>query len=122
MSDQDDSIGDRLLNMVLDEVDDILIFQDDNHSIIWMNRAAQKKLNVVPDKVIGTSCFRLFGCTCRCKDCEADRTIGGPCRSCCCLTVPGSTEKYKCTPVPYHKDGKLVMVVQHLRVCADENE
>lgn len=107
--------AERLLNMVLDEVDDMIIFLDSEHNIIWMNQSAQRKFRISPDKAVGMKCHKLFGCTCRCGNCTSDCMIGGPCNNKCELKITDGETRYVCTPIPYHKDGKLMMVVQHVK-------
>jgi PAS domain-containing protein len=112
---QEDISAERLLNMVLDEVDDMITIVDEDHNIIWMNRSAQKKLDVPLEKAVGSKCFTLLGSTCCCDDCIADSMIGGPHRCGCEFTTRHDSERYECNPVPYRKDGKLKVMVQHIR-------
>ena len=116
---EDLNFSDVLLNMVLDEIDDLIIIHDSSHHIVWMNRAALKVFNKTADEVIGSNCYRLLGRTTCCSDCNAI-TGHTPIHSKEPRIIPGTNEEYDCTSVPYHKDGKVKLVVQHLRPVAKQ--
>lgn len=101
--------------MVLDEVDDMITIVDEDRNIIWMNRSAQKKLDISIDEVVGSKCFSLLGSTCCCDDCVVDSMLGGPHRNGCEFTAQHDGVRYQCNPVPYTKNGKLMVMVQHIR-------
>lgn len=109
----------KLMNMILDVIDDIIIIHDSAHTIIWMNRAAEKAFGKTVDEVIGMKCYELFGNTVSCSDCVANVTnIGSPSNSIKRRIIPGTGIKCDCSAVPYFKNGRLELVVQHLRpVC-----
>jgi PAS domain-containing protein len=107
--------AENILNMILDEVDDMIIINDPDKSVIWMNRAAQRKLNVTIDDVVGAKCYELFGATCCCDNCIANHTLGGPRRCGCRFQGKNAAGEFECDPVPYYKEGKLKIVVQHIR-------
>lgn len=111
------NFSDILLNMVLDEIDDLIIIHDSSHHVVWMNRAALKVFNKTAEEVIGSNCYRLLGRTTCCPDCNA--IVGqAPVQSKEPHIIPGTDEVYNCTSVPYHKGGKIELVVQHLRPVA----
>ena len=111
----DDVSAESLLNMILDKVDDIIVINDPEMNIIWMNRAAQIKLGSSVEDVVGMKCYRLFGATCCCDNCTADHTLGGPHRCGCKFKCGKEVGGYECEPVPYYRGGKLRIVVQHIR-------
>ncbi|MDN5357623.1 MAG: PAS domain-containing protein [Candidatus Methanomethylophilaceae archaeon] len=111
---EEEGFADVLLNMVLDEIDDLIIIHDSEHTVVWMNRAALKVFNKTADEVIGRKCYRLLGRTTCCIDCNVIATQG-PVRCSDPRVIPGTDTQYSCTSVPYFKDGKIQLVVQHLR-------
>ena len=118
----DDISAESLLNMILDKVDDIIVINDADMNIIWMNSSAQRRLGRSLEDVAGMKCYKLFGATCCCDNCIADHTFGGPHRRCDCKFVcKNRTGEYECEPVPYYKEGKLKIIVQHIRP-ANKNE
>ncbi|MCL1811507.1 MAG: hypothetical protein FWG41_04760 [Methanomassiliicoccaceae archaeon] len=117
----DDVSAESLLNMILDEVDDMIIINDSDRSVIWMNRAAQCGMDISVENAVGMKCYELFGATCCCDTCRANHTLGGPHRCGCKFECRNMSGEYTCEPVPYYKDGKLKIVVQHIR-AANKNE
>lgn len=111
----DDISAEDILNLILDKVDDMIVINDADMNIIWMNHAAQHKLGMSIEEVVGTKCYKLFGATCCCDNCAADHMFGGPHRYGCTFKCRNKTNEFDCEPVPYHKDGKLRIVVQHIR-------
>lgn len=109
--------ADVLLNLILDEIDDLIIIHDSSHNVVWMNRAALKAFDKSGDEVIGSKCYRLLGRSACCGDCN---TVSGqiPVHRKDPRVIPGTGEKFECTTVPYFEDGKLKLVVQHLRPFA----
>jgi len=119
--DPDDISAESLLNMILDGVDDMIVINDSERNIVWMNRAARVRLGVSPESFVGAKCHKLFGATCCCDSCTANLTLGGPQRSGCSFKCRNMGGDYICEPMPYYKDGKLRIVIQHIRP-ADKNE
>jgi PAS domain S-box-containing protein len=111
----DDISAESLLNMVLDEVDDMIVINDSDRSVIWMNRAALRRFGLSLEEAAGMKCYRLFGATCCCDVCTANHTLGGPHRCGCKFKCRNSDGELECEPVPYYKDGRLKMVMQHIR-------
>lgn len=113
---QSEIYTEKLMNMILDVIDDIIIIHDSAHTIIWMNRAGEKAFGKTVDEVIGTKCYELFGNTVSCSDCVANVTnVGSPSNSIKRRIIPGTGIRCDCSAVPYFKNGKLELVVQHLR-------
>ena len=105
----------KLMNMIMDAVDDLIIIHDSEHTVIWMNRSAEKAFGIRVDDVIGKKCYTLFGYSSPCIDCTVDSlTLGGP-RNCTMRRViPRTGIEYECTSIPYFENGKLELVVQKL--------
>ena len=116
---EDLEFSDVLLNMVLDEIDDLIIIHDSSHTVVWMNRSALKVFDKNADEVIGRNCYSLLGRTTCCPDCNAI-TGCGPVQSKEPHIIPGTKNEYNCTSVPYRKNGKIELVVQHLRLVAKQ--
>lgn len=100
--------------MVLDEVDDMISILDGDHNIIWMNPSARKGLDIGLGDAVGCKCYRVFGGTCCCDGCAADNVIGGPRRRGRGFAAQGGGD-LECLPVPYMKDGRTTLVIQHIR-------
>jgi len=117
----DDISAESILNLILDKVDDMIVINDPDKNIIWMNRSAQNKLGISIEDAVGMKCYKLFGATCCCDNCVADHTFGGPHRCGCKFKCRNNTGEFECEPVPYYKEGKLRIIVQHIRPV-DKNE
>jgi len=122
MVDQEHVSAEDLLNLILDEVDDIIIINDADRNIVWMNSSAVRKFGITAEESIGMKCYKLLGATCCCDRCCANLVIGGPQRCGCRFKEKGRGEgEFECSPIPYCKDGKLKAVIQHIKVC-NKNE
>ena len=104
----------ELLNIVMDEIDDIIMIHDSEHTLVWLNRAALKAFNVRMEDVMGKKCYKLFGKRACCDDCMVSNVAGGN-KAISKRSIPSSDEDYVCVSTPVFKDGKLQMVVQHLK-------
>lgn len=107
----------KLMNMILDLIDDIIIIHDSEHTITWMNRAGEKAFDVSVDKIIGSKCYALFGNSTSCSDCSIDTimNVGKPTNVVKRRIIPKTGIECECASVPYYEKGKLKLVVQHLR-------
>lgn len=106
----------KLMNMILDVIDDIIIIHDSCHTIIWMNKAAETAFGKSADEVIGKKCYSLFGNTVSCSDCTVNQmNVGSPQNATRRRVIPGTNVVCDCSSIPYYEDGKLKLVVQHLR-------
>ncbi|MCL2712881.1 MAG: hypothetical protein FWD37_06400 [Methanomassiliicoccaceae archaeon] len=106
--------ADSLLNIILDEIDDIIIIHDSEHTVVWMNRSGLEKFDVTLESITGQGCFTLFGRSRRCDDCPVTSAVrDGRYKS--EKIMPRTGEKYKCTTMPLMQDGETKLVVQHLR-------
>lgn len=114
----------KLMNMILDAVDDIIIIHDSQHTVIWMNRAGEKAFGRSASQVIGSKCYSLFGNGAACADCTVNASnVGGPVSAVRRRVIPGTDTICDCSTIPYYEDGRLKLVVQHLRPvprCASE--
>jgi transcriptional regulator with PAS, ATPase and Fis domain len=112
---------DAVLNIILDEIDDIIIIHDSNHTVVWINRAGLKELGMGLSEVMGKKCYRILGRSCCCEDCAVAHMAGAPVKSKSLRSFPALKENYMCTSIPVYRDGEMKMVVQHLnRVCPCE--
>lgn len=106
----------KIMNMILDVIDDIIIIHDSRHTIIWMNKAGERAFGRSADSVIGEKCYSLFGNTQPCSDCTVDLSSQGRAESVVRRRViPGTNVTCDCSVVPYYEEGQLKLVVQHLR-------
>ena len=106
----------KLMNMILDASDDIIVIHDSEHTIIWMNRAGEKAFGKSVDDVIGRKCYTLFGNTVSCEDCQVNITsVGSPVNTTKRRVIPNTNIQCDCSTIPYFNHGKLELVVQHLR-------
>ncbi len=118
---QSDIYTEKIMNMILDAIDDIIVIHDSAHTIIWMNRAGEKAFGRSVDEVIGTKCYELFGNTTSCVDCTVNTTnIGSPVNNIKRRIIPKTGIKCDCAAIPYYKNGRLELVVQHLRPIPPE--
>jgi PAS domain S-box-containing protein len=109
-----DGYAETILNIILDEIDDIIMIHDSEHTLVWMNRAGTQKFGVSLEKVIGKGCFTLFGRSTCCEDCQVTAAVRDDrCKS--VRYIPSTGERYTCTTMPLTRDGEVKLVVQHLR-------
>ncbi|MDR0791491.1 MAG: PAS domain-containing protein [Methanomassiliicoccaceae archaeon] len=106
--------AESLLNIILDQIDDIIMIHDSQHTVVWMNRAGSEKFGISLEKVIGKSCFTLFGRSTHCDDCSVTAALIG-CRCESERIIPATGERYSCMTIPLSQDGETKLVVQHLR-------
>lgn len=113
----------KLMNMILDVIDDIIIIHDTEHIIVWMNRAAENAFGISVDDAIGTKCYTLFGYTMPCPDCTVSTMSFGRPSQKVVRRIPRTGKTYDCSTITYCEDGEIKMVVQHLREsCGDEEQ
>ncbi|MBR7152672.1 MAG: PAS domain-containing protein [Candidatus Methanomethylophilaceae archaeon] len=113
---QSEVYTEKLMNMIMDLVDDIIVIHDSEHTITWMNRAGEKAFGVPVDEVIGSKCHSLFNNSTPCADCVTKTVnVGAPVNVTRRRIIPRTGVECDCTAVPYYENGKLELVVQHLR-------
>ena len=104
-----------LLNIILDEIDDIIMILEADHTMVWMNRAGTKAFGRELSDVVGRRCYELFGKTYPCEDCtiwtESISTSNKP----KIKIIPKTGKEYVCSTMPLYQDGEVKMFVQHLR-------
>ncbi|MBO4569109.1 MAG: PAS domain-containing protein [Candidatus Methanomethylophilaceae archaeon] len=111
---EQDVYTEKLMNMILDLVDDIIIIHDSEHTVVWMNRAGEKAFDRSIDDVIGMKCYELFDNSMACADCVVKSSIGGPSNTSKRRVIPKTGVQCDCSAVPYYENGSLKFVVQHL--------
>ena len=113
--DKQEIYTEKLMNMILDLVDDIIIIHDSEHTIVWMNRAGEKAFGKPIDAILGRKCHTLFGNTTACYDCTVKLNAGAPYNASRRRVIPGTGVECDCSAIPYYDNGELLFVVQHLR-------
>jgi PAS domain-containing protein len=106
--------AETILNVVLDEIDDIVLIHDSEHTLVWMNRAGLKEFGVKLDDIIGKRCYSLFGRNYRCEDCDVVKMQFGGSKAKRVKVIPHTGHEFICTSIPLYQDGHIRMVVQHL--------
>ncbi len=120
MSANENEYAESLLNIVLDEIDDIIIILDTDHTIVWINRAGANAFGVKADETIGTRCYRLFGKVAPCDDCDIPTEAAIASKSGKRIKIiPKTGKEYVCTSSPLYRNGKIAMYVQHLSEVKD---
>lgn len=111
----------KLMNIILDAIDDIIIIHDSEHTVIWMNRAAENAFGVKSEEVIGKPCYTLFNNRVPCQDCTVTNCVGpGPSMT-MRRTIPRTGLSYDCTTIPYYEKSVLKLVVQLLKPVKQTN-
>ena len=114
LNDDKDGLTEEILNIVFDEIDDIIIIHDSEHTVVWMNRAGTEKFETSLENVIGRPCFSLFGRSKCCDVCTITSATRDD-RSKNIRTIPKTGERYECITIPLTKGDEIKLVVQHLR-------
>ena len=65
----------RILDGVLNGIQDIIGIQNPDHTIVRYNKAGYESLNMTPTDVAGEHCYSLIGRTIPCEDCATDRAL-----------------------------------------------
>jgi len=104
-----------LLNIIMDEVDDIIMILDTDHTIAWMNRAGTKAFGVELKDTVGKRCYSLFGKTGSCEDCTIWTESIVKSSKPKIKIIPKTGKEYVCTTLPLYQDGEAKLFVQHLR-------
>ncbi len=114
-----DDYSDRLLNVILDAIDDIILIHDPDHTVIWMNKAGLDALDMKLDDVIGQRCYQIFGYSRKCGDCITPLAITEKRIEKTNKYLPTIGHNYDCTSIPVMDDkDNLILVVQHLRATS----
>ena len=114
---QGDLFSEKLMNLILDTIDEIVIIHDADHNILWMNHAGEEAFQISVDKALTMKCHQLFGNEMSCADCDVGTTVIGeptlkvPRKK----VIPKTGKTVACKTVPYYKNGKMEIVIQCLR-------
>ena len=112
--DKQDIYTEKHMNMILDLVDDIIIIHDSEHTIVYMNCAAEKAFGRSLESVIGTKSHALFGNSTACSDCTIKPVSSAPTNAIRRRIIPKTGILCDCSAIPYYDEGQLKFVVQHL--------
>ena len=110
-----DDYTESLLNIILDEVDDIIMILETDHTIAWMNRAGLKAFGKDIKDVVGNRCYALFGRLTPCDDCNIWTESIASSNKSKYKVIPKTGKKYVCTTLPLYTNGEVKLFVQHLR-------
>ena len=111
---QRSEITEKLMNIIMDVIDDIIIVHDSEHTVIWMNRAGEKAFGKTVEEIYGKNCYTLFEHSTPCSDCSLNTNRLGPINASHRRIIPKNNVEYLCSSTPYFENGSLQMVVQHL--------
>ena len=109
----DENYTESMLNIILDEICDIIIIHDSEHTVVWMNRAGTEKFGMSLEKIIGKHCYELFGRSSKCDNCTVTSAIKDD-TSKNERIIRSTGERYECTTIPLCKDKEMKLVIQHL--------
>jgi len=119
--DQADLYSEKLMNLILDTLDEVIVIHDADHNILWMNHAGEKAFGISVDKALEMKCHQLFKNSLPCSDCDAGSVvIGEPTNPIRRKVIPTTGITVECRTVPYYRDGKIELVVQCLRPVKEE--
>ena len=65
----------RILEGVLNGIQDIIGIQNSDHTMVRYNKAGYESLNMTPTEVAGVPCYSLIGKTLPCENCATDRAL-----------------------------------------------
>ncbi len=120
---QQEIYSEKLMNLILDTIEEIVVIHDADHNILWMNHAGEKAFGIKVDKALGMKCHNLFGNSLPCNDCTAGNVvIGEPTSPVRKKSIPTTGTIVACKTVPYYKDGKLEVIIQCLRPINTEED
>ncbi|MCL2786232.1 MAG: PAS domain-containing protein [Methanomassiliicoccaceae archaeon] len=114
----DEGYTESMLNIILDEIDDIIIIHDSEHTVVWMNRAATERFGTSVEDMIGRRCYSLFGRSKKCDSCTVTSATRDD-KSKNIRIVPNTGECYECTTIPLYRGDEIKLVVQHLKRTCD---
>ena len=101
--------SEKLMNLILDAIDEIVIIHDMDHNIMWMNHAGEIAFGISVEKALTMKCHQLFGNLMPCADCDAGtKVIGEPTmKAPRKKTIPANGNVVECKTMPYYHDGKM---------------
>ncbi len=119
--DQTELYSEKLMNLILDTLEEVIVIHDADHNILWMNHAGEKAFGINVDKALEMKCHQLFKNSLPCSDCDAGTVvIGEPTNPIRRKVIPTTGITVECRTVPYFKDGKMELVIQCLRPLKEE--
>ncbi len=63
-------------SIILESISELIVFQDKEHSIIWVNKAAADSVNLTPEHLIGKKCHAVWqNSNVTCKDCPVKAAL-----------------------------------------------
>jgi PAS domain-containing protein len=109
--------SERILNVVLDAIDDIILIHDSDHTILWMNKAGLNAWGKTLDQVIGKRCYELHGYHQQCDDCMTPVAVNKMRVMESKKYLPKLGLEYECHSIPVFDDDKnVVLIVQRLHL------
>ncbi len=107
--------SEKLMNLILDTIDEVIVIHDADHNILWMNHAGEKAFGIGVDKALTMKCHELFSNSLPCSDCTVGSiVIGEPTNPVRRKVIPTTGTVVACRTVPLYQDGKIEAVVQCL--------
>jgi len=121
--DQSDLYSEKLMNLILDTIEEIIVIHDADHNILWMNHAGEHAFGISVDKAVTMKCHQLFEHQLPCADCTAGSlVVGEPVDTTRKKIIPKTNTLVECRTVPYYQNGKMELVIQCLRPIRQEEE
>jgi PAS domain S-box-containing protein len=106
----------RLLEMILDSIPDIIGIQNPDHTIVRYNKAGYELLGMNHEEVVGKPCFSLLGKTTTCDDCATARAIKSKQLETAELFFPELDRHLLCRSSPLlDETGEVRLIVEQLQ-------
>jgi two-component system, cell cycle sensor histidine kinase and response regulator CckA len=106
----------RLLEMILDSIPDIIGIQNPDHTIVRYNKAGYEVLGMNHDQVVGKPCFSLLGKTEICENCATARALKSKQLETAELFIPELDRHLLCKSNPIlDKTGEVRLIVEQLQ-------
>ena len=119
--DKEELYSEKLMNLILDTIDEIIVIHDADHNIMWMNHAGESAFGISVDKALTMKCHQLFKNSMPCADCTmANVVIGEPTSPVREKIIPTTGMTVACKTVPFIRNGKIQVVIQCLRPVVKE--
>ena len=122
--DKSEIYSEKLMNLILDTIEEVIVIHDADHNILWMNHAGERAFGIRVEKALEMKCHQLFKNSIPCADCDVGTiVIGEPTNTVPRKKVIPTTGKMvECKTIPYYKDGKIELVIQCLRTVNEDKE